>query len=139
MTRIDFHFNAPDRIGYGCRLARKVYRSGGAAVVFCDDAARLARFDAMLWSLSPTDFVPHVAVDDRWAPRTPIVLTASADDTPHHQVLINLGDSMPGFFSRFERLIEIVGDDAEDRSRARARYKWYKDRGYPLKTHDLAA
>ena len=33
MTRVDFHFNAPDKIGYGCRLVRKIHRAGQNVVV----------------------------------------------------------------------------------------------------------
>jgi DNA polymerase III subunit chi len=139
VTRVDFHFNAPDKIGYGCRLLRKVYRSGRRAVVYCDDGGRLARLDEQLWTFSPLDFIPHVLASDRLAPRTPIVLTAAAGDTPHHEVLINLGEAMPPFFSRFERLIEVVTAEPDDRDRARERFRFYKDRGYPLETHDLSS
>jgi DNA polymerase-3 subunit chi len=50
--------------------------------------------------------------------------------------LINLDDEWPPFFSRFERLVEIVGTEEDNKVKARARYKFYKDRGYPLQTFD---
>ena len=37
-----------------------------------------------------------------------------------------------------QRLIEIVSLDEEDRRRARERYKFYRDRGYEIRTHDLS-
>jgi DNA polymerase-3 subunit chi len=52
-------------------------------------------------------------------------------------VLVNLRAEWPPFFGRFERLIEIVSTDEDDRSRARERYKFYRDRGYQIRTHDL--
>ena len=57
---------------------------------------------------------------------------------PHDEVLINLRPEWPPFFSRFQRLIEIVSLDEEDRSQARARFKFYRDRGYEIKSHDLS-
>jgi DNA polymerase-3 subunit chi len=33
----------------------------------------------------------------------------------------------------------LVGDDPEDRAQARQRYRYYKDRGYPLATHEVGA
>ena len=33
MTRVDFHFNVADKLGYGCRLVRKVRQAGHRAVV----------------------------------------------------------------------------------------------------------
>jgi DNA polymerase III subunit chi len=35
-------------------------------------------------------------------------------------------------------LIEIVAGGEEDKQRARDRYKFYRDRGYEIRTHDLA-
>jgi hypothetical protein len=45
-------------------------------------------------------------------------------------VLVNLGGDLPPGFSRFDRLIEIVGTDETDRIPARERFKFYRDRGY---------
>jgi len=60
----------------------------------------------------------------------------AADDQPaHEQVLINLGDDVPGFFGRFERVAEIVL--AINRAGGRAKYRYYRDRGYPLFHHQL--
>ena len=40
-------------------------------------------------------------------------------------------------FERFERLIELVTQDEQDRLDARARWKHYADRGYAIIRHDL--
>ena len=138
MTRVDFHFNAPDRLQYGCRLVRKVHRSGARILVWCEDPVALAQFDQMLWTFSDADFIPHVVASNLLAPETPVLLTAEAIETSHHEVLVNLGRQTPPMFSRFDRLIEVVSGDDEDRSLARDRWRFYKDRGYPLNAHDLA-
>jgi len=135
MTRIDFHVNTPDKLAYGCRLVRKIWRAGQHVVVCCDDAARLAEFDRALWTFAPEDFVPHVGAADPLAGETPVVLAAAADALPWHDVLVNLGDGPPAGFARFARLIEVVGDNPDDRRRGRERYRFYRDRGYPLETH----
>jgi DNA polymerase-3 subunit chi len=139
MTRVDFHFNVADKIDYGCRLIRKVRKAGQKAVVFCDDEARLRQFDEALWTFAPLDFIPHLMGSDPLADRTPVLLTSRPADLPHHEVLVNLGSTLPQFFTRFERLVEVVGADPEDRNQARQRYRYYKDRGYPLLTHEVGA
>jgi DNA polymerase-3 subunit chi len=53
-------------------------------------------------------------------------------------VLINLQAQHPPFFSRFRHLIEIVSMDEADKVAARVRFKFYKDRGYAIKTTDVA-
>ena len=57
----------------------------------------------------------------------------------HDQVLINLRAEWPPFFSRFQRLVEIVSLDEEDCGSARGRFRFYRDRGYAIQTHDLSA
>ncbi|MCO5101827.1 MAG: DNA polymerase III subunit chi [Burkholderiaceae bacterium] len=138
MTRIDFHFNAPDKLGYGCRVVRKAYRARHPVLVWCDDEARLDAFDRLLWSDPPTEFVPHVRAGDPLAVQTPILLAHDVVDTDAHDVLVNLGCRTPPMFARFERLIEIVGTEEDDRAAARERWRFYRDRGYPMTRHDVA-
>jgi len=54
-------------------------------------------------------------------------------------VIVNLGDRTPPNFSRFDRLIELVSGDEADRAHARERFRFYRDRGYPMQTHDRSA
>lgn len=138
MTRVDFHFNAPDKLQYASRLVRKAYRAGQRVVVFAE-AGAVAELDRTLWTFSPTDFIPHVRASDPLAPQTPVILCSEACETPHADVLVNLSRETPAFFSRFERLVEVVTADEDDRGSARARWRFYRDRGYPLQSHDLAA
>jgi len=53
-------------------------------------------------------------------------------------VLVNLAADCPPFFERHERLLEIVAQDEEERSAGRARFKFYRERGYEIRNHDLA-
>ena len=139
MTRVDFHFNVPDKIDYGCRLIRKIRKAGQRVVVYCEDAARLRQFDTALWSFAPLEFIPHLPASDPLAARTPVLLASTAVELPHHDVLVNLGTSLPQFFTRFERLVELVSAETEDRAQARQRFRYYKDRGYALDTHEAGA
>ena len=63
----------------------------------------------------------------------------TAVELPHHEVLVNLGTGLPQFFTRFERLVELVSVETEDRAQARQRFRYYKDRGYALETHEVGA
>ena len=49
----------------------------------------------------------------------------------------NSRSNVPEFFTRFERIAEIVGGDEPSRQAARARFKFYRERGYPIETHEL--
>ena len=144
MTRIDFYFNAPDKLTTAVKLARKAYAARNRVLVYTRDAAQLDAFDRLLWSVPPTDFVPHCRTGHKLAAHTAILLTGDAtfdaEAMPHHEVMMNLDGERPAQFSRYERLLEIVSrDDQDDRLRARARLKFYRERGYATNTVDLAA
>lgn len=138
MTRIDFHTNVGDALLYACRLARKAYQAGQPLVVV-GDPGRLRLFDERLWTFSPLDFLPHCMADSALAARTPIVLTADLAHAPHHQILLNLAPAVPPQFARFERLLEIVGDGEDELAAGRERYRFYRDRGYPLNNYKQGA
>ena len=139
MTDIAFHFNAPDKLAYACRLLRKAVGSGAKAVVLAsaDDVARL---DTQLWTFSALEFIPHCRADS--APellaQSPVVLaTRLSEGLPHREVLVHLGDSVPPGFETFARVIEVVSLDEADRQLARQRWKRYTELGYTLLRHDL--
>jgi DNA polymerase-3 subunit chi len=141
MTDIAFHFNAPDKLAYACRLLRKAVASG-AKVVVTGDETSLQALDTLLWTFAPLEFVPHCRADSPIEQRmaSPIVLAPHMDQgvaLPHHQVLLNLGETvMPGY-ENFERTIEVVTLDEQDRQNARQRWKHYADRGDAITRHDL--
>ena len=137
MTDIAFHFNAPDKLAYACRLLRKAYGSD-AKVVVVGAAGDLASLDQELWTFSAVDFVPHSYGPAGGGAAAPVVLAESLEGAVHSQVLLNLGSGVPEGFERFERLIEVVSLDDGDRQVARGRWKHYADRGYAIVRHDLA-
>jgi DNA polymerase-3 subunit chi len=139
MTEIAFHFNAPDKLAYACRLLRKAVVGGARAVVSGPDDM-LARLDQQLWTFSPLDFVPHAMLGSspvRVLDASPVVLAVDVLQAPVRPVLVNLGGLVPAGFERFERLIEVVSNDEDDRTLARGRWKHYVARGYAIVRHDL--
>jgi DNA polymerase-3 subunit chi len=139
MTEVAFHFNAPDKLSYACRLLRKAVGSG-ARVVVTAEAELLQQLDVTLWTFAPLEFIPHCRGGSEAAllAASPVVLADSLQGTPHQQVLVNLGGRVPDGFERFDRLIEVVTLDDDDRQGARSRWKHYADRGYAIQRHDLA-
>lgn len=140
MTEVAFHFNTPDKVAYACRLLRKAV-SSGAKVVVTAEPDELQVLDVALWTFAPLEFVPHCRASANAAvlAASPVMLTDAVSAAPHQQVLVNLGSLVPDGFERFERLIEIVGLQDDDRLQARSRWKHYADRGYAITRHDLAA
>ncbi len=142
MTRVDFYIlqdvdlNAACR--FACRLAVKAMGNGNRVHIHTDGAEAAADLDDLLWNYPEHRFVPHVREDED--PGTgpvrpaPVVLGWNTPTEPDG-VLINLASEIPTFFGRFERVAEIVVD--ANRALGRDRYKFYRDRGYPLFHHEL--
>lgn len=139
MTEVAFHFNVPDKTLYLCRLLRKAVGQGARVAVTGGESA-LSELDQALWSFSPVDFVPHCTAQSDAAVRdaSPVVLGVAAQASPHHDVLLNLGEQVPAGFERFSRVIEVVGNADDERAQSRLRWKYYQERGYAITRHDLA-
>jgi DNA polymerase-3 subunit chi len=137
VTRIDFYRYAEDKLRVACRLAAKASSQSSRVVVYSPDRKLLADFDRNLWTYQATGFVPHCFADSPLAAETPIVLASTGEALPHNDVLLNLGDEWPPFFASFERVLEIVAAEETDKERARARYAFYKKRGYDIQVNDI--
>ena len=139
MTEVAFHFNAPDKIGYACRFARKALRHGSRLVLLAAPE-QLELLSSRLWSLSSTDFLAHASQEqgaDALA-LAPIAVLSEAGISPHRQLLLNLSNSVPDGFESFAKVIEVVSSTDEfDRAQARDRWKFYASRGYSIVRHDL--
>jgi DNA polymerase-3 subunit chi len=138
MTQIDFYTHVDDKLRVACALSTKAFAQGLKVFVTCPDRDTAQRFDRMLWMTPATGFTPHCAAGDPLAPVTPVVVDHEGMTPPHDDVLLNLCGECPPFFSRFRRLIEIVGLDESDRTDARNRFRYYRDAGYEIRTHDLS-
>jgi DNA polymerase-3 subunit chi len=138
MTRIDFYFEAEDKLQIACRLSAKAAQQKLRVLIYAPDEAQAQRIDKLLWTWQATGFLPHCMTRSPLAAQTPVLITHDPDDAPHDEVLLNLHFEWPPAFSRFQRLVEIVGRDDEDRTAARGRFRFYRDRGYEIASHDLS-
>ncbi|MBI4753825.1 MAG: DNA polymerase III subunit chi [Betaproteobacteria bacterium] len=138
MTEVDFYHDARDKLAAAAQIIAAQCQAGRRILVFAtsDEVAR--RIDRMMWIQPATGFLPHCAADSRWAGETPVVIARNLDDLSHDDVLVNLDGDLPPGFARFARLIEVVGQDEADRAPARARFRFYRDRGYAVTPHDLS-
>lgn len=138
MTQVDFYTHVENKHHTAVLLCNKAVERGMRVVVYAPDPATADEVDRLLWSAPPTGFVPHCLADDALASVTPVIIDRRASASSHDDLLINLGAERPSHFSRFQRLVEIVGLDESDRQAARERYRFYRDRGYEIRSHDLS-
>ena len=137
MTQIDFYFNAQDPLQVACRLAGKAIGQKKRLLIYAPSPETASDIDRMLWTWPAIGFVPHCTLHDPLASDTPILIAAGDETPPRCELLLNLSDECPPHFERFERLLEVVPTGDDERKAARARYRHYQERGYPIATHDL--
>ncbi len=138
MTRVEFIFNVPDKLTKVSDICEKAVAKGRQLTVFTQDDMINLALNEQLWQLSATSFLPSTFPDHVMSKFSPIVLDATGENLLQDDVLINLKLDPPPFFSRFRYLVELVGHEESDRSAARVRFKFYRDRGYEIKNTDMA-
>lgn len=140
MTRVDFYVleEPADAAVIACRLAEKAYQRRQRVMIQAADEAGATLLDDRLWSFRQGAFVPHALLDSPDAETAPVLVGTADPGRGCDQVLINLGAEVPMYFSRFERLAEIVPPGDGHRQAGRERYRFYRDRGYPLEQHRIA-
>ena len=138
MTRIDFYIledlGRDASMRFACRLGLKAFDRGQPVHVHVSSDAEATHLDELMWDYPKHRFLPHEIAQPDTAPQSPIHISHLP---PHHEegLLINLGEDIPNFFGRFDRVAEIIVE--ESRELGRDRYKYYRDRGYPLHHHEL--
>jgi len=141
MTQIVFYSGAADKLETACRLCVKAMQQGLNVMVYSLDNGMLERMDRLLWTFSPTSFVPHCRDDEdnQLIGVTPIILgNKIAQGMASYDLLLNLHDQCPPSFDQFQKLIEIAGTSHNDKLSARSRYRFYQEGGYEINHYNLA-
>lgn len=136
MTNIRFYSNAPNRLQAAAEWLAASWRKH-PVLVYASDASLADRLDKLLWTQPATGFLPHCRADSPLAAETPVLITDNPDAVNQDRCLLNLSNEVPPGFSRFEEVIEIVSTDDSDRLPARDRFRFYRERGYPLENQNI--
>jgi len=142
MTRIDFYVldnnEAQAQARLTCRLADKAWSKQHQVYVHTNTRQDSEQLDQLMWVYQDGSFLPHCLYTAGESAATPVLIGHDHEPEQATDVLINLADEVPPFYSRFERIVELVTGDETTRQKARERYKYYRDRGYAIETHKLS-
>jgi DNA polymerase-3 subunit chi len=141
MTKIDFYIlseqASQSRELLACRLAEKAYHKQHHIYIHTASQEQASMLDNLLWTFNQGSFLPHDLLPGNGSPAAPISIGYQDAPDIDYDVMINLSEAIPPFFSRFTRVAEVVDQAPASRSQARERYRFYRDRGYSLDTHEL--
>jgi DNA polymerase-3 subunit chi len=138
MTQISFFHGARDRLQAVTAWLARACSEGRQIMVYVPALDRNDQLDRLLWTQPATGFTPHCRAGDPLESETPIILAQDLANPLHDTCLVNLSNEIPPGFSRFQQLIEIISIEDEDRLPGRERFRFYRERGYPLEDRDIS-
>jgi DNA polymerase-3 subunit chi len=144
VTQVDFYILESDsddaRLHLACKIVDKATQLDHHVFIHSTSDAEARQLDDLLWTFSQGSFIPHRLVRAAVAEPAlePVLIGVNQPPaTGRWDVLINLAADVPEFFSRYERVAEVVDANAVRREQSRERYRFYRDRGYKLNTHQV--
>jgi DNA polymerase-3 subunit chi len=144
VTQVDFYIvdsEAEDaRLRVACRLCDKAMQQSQHVFINAATETEAGQLDELLWTSIQGSFIPHRVLREALpaAPREPVIIGLGAPPAgTRWDLLINLAPDVPEFFSRYQRVAELVDGNAERRAQSRERYRFYRDRGYQLNSHQI--
>jgi len=144
VTQVDFYILANDsdeaRLRLACRIVDKATEAEQHVFINATSDTEARKLDELLWTFSQGSFIPHKIVRDGIdvAPIEPVVIGLNRGPLGERwDLMINLAAEVPEFFSRYRRVAEVVDGNETRRAASRDRYRFYRDRGYTLNTHQV--
>ena len=138
MTRVIFYSNLTDKQITLHNLVQQALEKRHLVTILAESEQAASQVNSGLWRHDPSSFMPNVLDSHVLAAETPVLIDWQEKTLFQDDILINLMQVQPTSFSRFRKLIELVGNDENDKAAARQRYKFYRDRGYEIKHFDQA-
>ena len=141
MPKIDFYIlpegEAQTRFNLACRLIEKAYKNRHRIYIHTENQADAHQLDEMLWTYREDSFLPHNLYGEGPEPAPPIQIGFDAHPEKHRDILINLSLQIPAFFQQFNRVLELVSNEANIQESARERFRNYRAQGIEITTHKL--
>lgn len=143
MTSIDFYISESTdtsiRDLLACRLSEKACHTNAATFIHTQTEQHSQEIDKLLWTFKEHSFIPHQLYNHEESEKQhhPVLIGHDIEPEKNFDLLINLDSKIPDFYSRFNRVIEIVTNDKQQRDLSRKHYTFYKDRGYIINTHNI--
>lgn len=130
------------RLSYACRLVEKAYKLQNRIHAHTADASMAKALDTLLWTFRQGSFVPHEILMPDCRPAAPITISSATPgdgpEPPDADLLINLADDVPAFFTRYARIAEIIDGQPAGREAGRARHRFYREQGLAPETLEVS-
>ena len=120
-----------------CRLLEKAYLRGHRIFVLCNNQKDAENLDELLWTFKDNSFIPHNLQGEGPEPPPAVQIGYKEEPRGFNDILLNLAEEIPTFYTRFRRIMEIVANEEEAKKLSRARYREYRSKLCELQTHNI--
>ena len=139
MPQIDFYIvdnSSPEGwLRYACKIVEKAYTLGIHVHIHTADESMTNKMDDLLWVFRDQSFIPH---QHSCTENELCAVTLNHSQLPDKcELLVNLTPNVPDFYSQFDRVIEVIGDNDVLKQHGRERFKIYKERGESPTHHQV--
>lgn len=140
--KVDFYIlqGEANRELMACRLCEKALQQNLSVFVLAQSATHAQQIDNMLWTFNDGGFLPHQMTDEKQISIGDNLITLIGwDKLPDqaYSVLINLSETVPDGYNRFERVAEIVNQNETVKQSGRMRFAQYRADNCDLHHHEL--
>jgi DNA polymerase-3 subunit chi len=113
------------------KLLEKAYEAGFRCLVVCDSPEQRDYLNSVLWTYSPSSFLPHGIEGD--PNRHPIWLALESANRNNATLIVITSGIIPNNLAEFDRCLDLFnGHDPLMTQKARERYKIYASQGHNL-------
>jgi DNA polymerase III subunit chi len=139
--RVDFYVltnsDPNQKLLTACRLIEKAYNNGHRVFVYCDNQTQAHDVDELLWTYKEESFIPHNLQGEGPEPSPAVQIGYDPKLCNYNDILINLSESIPVFFTQFKRTLEIVATDEAAKEISRQHYRYYKQNNLKIVTAEI--
>jgi DNA polymerase-3 subunit chi len=140
--RIDFYIlkngDKNSLLPFLCKLIEKALNKEETLYIHTQDKQQAEVIDDLLWTFNDISFIPHAIVNNIIDEVPPVLIGYGEIPAVEHTILINLNADIPSDLSAFQRVIEIVTQDAEQKNQSRLHYKTYQAQDLEITSHEIA-
>ncbi len=115
-----------------CQQLEQCYQNKETVYVHVNSAEEAEFMDKLLWTYRDESFVPHSLKSED---ESPITIGYQAPANAH--TLVNLTAGIPDFYLQYQRVLEVVYQEAAVQQAARERFRQYREAGQELVTHKM--
>jgi len=141
LIRVDFYLVSSNDLQarwlLACRLLEKAYLRNHQVFVYCNNQQEAENLDELLWTFKDNSFIPHNLQGEGPEPPPPIQIGYREEPRGFNDILLNLANDIPTFYTRFRRIIEVIANEEAAKELGRKHYREYRSQQHQLQTHEV--